>query len=134
MTRWRAADPVFRIVEHDATTLILDTEGADLRDVLAPEQPFIGLHLYDALTVAGGPTLATGDVLHVLGEVDAADGVLDAPRLESPSGTPRRRRSIDGWRASPENRALSRWRTPRRNSECSTRSSKAESSCGCSSA
>ncbi len=76
--------PVFPILEHDATTLVLDPGGQDLRDVLAIEQPFRGIHLYDAVTVTGGATLRTRDVLRVEGVVDTEGGSLDAPLLEQP--------------------------------------------------
>ena len=76
--------PLLPIIGHDATTLVLDSGGQDLRDLFTPEEHFEGVHVYDALTVTGEATLYTRDVLRVEGALDTEGGNLDAPRLELP--------------------------------------------------
>jgi len=77
--------PILRIVDHDTESMWLDPPGAlPLEELVAVGQPFAGIYWFDEVQVTGGATLRTNDVLRVDGELDAADGTLEAPGLEQP--------------------------------------------------
>ena len=76
---------VLDIVDHDATTLTLDTGGLDLTEHVGHGIAVHGYVHLDSLTVAGRAELQVGDVLHVESTpVVVGGGTLSAERLEVP--------------------------------------------------